>query len=66
MNCKILIQMDANAKVGCEIIKSDPNKISNNGRLLVDLVERQNLAILNANDLCEGVITRHRTTKRNL
>ena len=23
-NCKILIQMDANAKVGCEIIRNDP------------------------------------------
>ena len=61
-NCKILIQMDANAKVGCEIIQNDPNARSNNGGLLLALVERQNLSILNASDLCVGVITRHRKT----
>ena len=54
--------MDANAKVGCDIIKSDPHKLSSNGQLLLELIERQKLSILNANDLCEGVITRHRKT----
>ena len=45
-NCMVIIQMDANAKVGKEIIKDDPNDRSNNGKLLVDLLERQNLTIL--------------------
>ena len=61
-NCGILIQMDANAKVGYEVIRNDPNQLSNNGRVLLELVERQQLSILNANELCEGVITRHRKT----
>ena len=54
--------MDANAKVGFEIIKKDPHCQSQNGRLLVGLIERQNLFILNTSELCEGVITRHRKT----
>ena len=29
-NCHILIQMDANAKVGSQVIKGDPHKMSNN------------------------------------
>ena len=58
--CMVAIEMDANAKVGKEIIKEDPHHQTNNGKLLVDLVERQNLIILNALDLCEGVITRER------
>ena len=61
-NCKILIQMDANAKVGSDVITNDPNKLSCNGGLLLELMSRQNLAILNANALCQGVITRHRKT----
>ena len=55
-NCKILIQMDANAKVGSDVITNDPNKLSCNGDLLLELISRQNLAILNANALCQGVI----------
>ena len=61
-NCRILIQMDANAKVGCEIITNDPCRQSYNGGLLLGLIERENLSILNENDLCEGVITWHRKT----
>ena len=29
---------------------------------LKELIRRQNLAVLNANDLCKMIITRHRTT----
>ena len=60
--CLILIEMDANAKVGSKVIKNDPNAMSENGRLLLDLVDRQNLRILNSSSKCEGVITRQRTT----
>ena len=56
-DCMVAIEMDANAKVGKEIIKEDPHHQTNNGKLLV---ERQNLIILNALDLSEGVITRKR------
>ena len=61
-NCFILVQMDANAKVGVEVLKSDPNKQSENGKLLMDLLMRQNLSLLNGSDRCNGSITRHRRT----
>ena len=59
-NRDIIIQMDANAKLGSDIIKGDPHKMSNNGKLLYDLVERQDLVIVNALDICKGSITRER------
>ena len=54
--------MDANAKVGKEIIKDDPNKQSENGKLLMELLCRQNLHLLNSSDKWNGVITRCRQT----
>ena len=48
--------MDANAKVGDEIIKLDPNSQSSNGTLLVELCKRNNLIICDATQLCQGVI----------
>ena len=59
-NCHILIQMDANAKVGSQIIKGDPHNMSHNGKLLFDIIERQNLTIANTLDICDGTITRER------
>ena len=58
--CLIIIELDANAKVGEEVIKSDPNPCSNNGKLLLDMISRQNMTIANASDKCEGLITRKR------
>merc|ERR1712105_93949 len=55
--------MDANAKVGKTVIKDDPNNVSGNGQLLLDIIDRQNLELLNCSDLCDGVITRNRITK---
>ena len=60
-NCMVLVQMDANAKVGKNIIPSDPNDLSNNGQLLLDLIDREN-----SSPLCHGVITRHRVTQENV
>ena len=54
--------MDANAKLGPELIKSDPNQRSGNGELLIELCERNNLVICNTTYLCQGVITRQRVT----
>ena len=61
-NCLILIQLDANAKIGREKIKEDPNNESPNGRIFLDIVDRQNLTIANTLELCKGVITRERVT----
>ena len=59
-NCYILIQMDANAKVGKNIIKEDQHSISSNGRIMLDFIERQCLIISNSMDICKGVVTRER------
>lgn len=58
----IVIEMDANAKLGDEIINLDPHKISENGKILYEIMERQNLVAVNSMELCNGVITRHRDT----
>ena len=62
-NCLVLIECDANAKLGPEVIKNDPHPQSENGSCLWSLVQRNNLVVVNSSSLCEGVITRHRTTK---
>ena len=56
----VCMQMDGNGKFGKEIINGDPNEISANGRLLLDLINRKSLVIVNSTDKCKGVITRMR------
>ena len=63
--CMILIELDANAKLGSQLIRNDPNKMSENGRLLKNLIDRPSLEVLNNSPLCEGTITRHRVTKNS-
>ena len=60
-NCLTIIQMDANAKVGKVIIKGDPHDATNNGKILLEITERQNMTIVNSLTECKGVITRERT-----
>ena len=59
-SCYICLQLDANGKLGSDVIKGDPNEMSANGNLLMDLVLRQNLIVVNATEKCEGVLTRVR------
>ena len=54
----MLVEMDANSKLGWEIIKNDPNEKSANGDLLLGIIERTNLTVVNSLDLCQGTITR--------
>ena len=60
--CLIIIEMDANAKLGPSIIPSDPNPISSNGSLLLGVMTRQKLTCLNSDHRCRGSITRYRKT----
>ena len=60
--CWILIELDANAKVGDTVLDGDPNRQSPNGKLLLDMMERQNLNILNSSKKCQSKITRERKT----
>ena len=62
----ICIEFDANSKFGNSIIPGDPNEMSSNGRILFDILKRQNLIIVNATEKCEGVITRYKKTARGV
>ena len=64
--CQLIIECDANAKLGCEVIRGDPNNQSNNGAILWSLIERNNLIVANSLQLCEGVITRERITTKGV
>ena len=61
--CLVIMQMDANAKIGNKYIKNDPNHCSKNGKILLELVQRQGMYIGNCDSRCNGTITRERTLK---
>ena len=57
----LIYLFDGNAWLGPSVIKADPHKQNKNGEMLNSfLVRNSNLTLLNASDLCEGVITRSR------
>ena len=61
-NKSIIIQMDANSKLGKNIHPLDPKDQSPNGAVLASIVERNDLIVVNTlQDKCKGVITRRRT-----
>ena len=63
-NCCVIIEMDANSKLGRDILPGDPNlNMDNNGYELYNLLVRQSLHMLNKDYRCSGVITRYRETK---
>ena len=61
----VCIQMDANAKLGRAIVPGDPKEQSKNGEKLLAVIEENGLVVVNALDLCSGVITRSRETVRS-
>ena len=62
----ILIEMDANSKLGSKYIPGDKYNQSENGKLLAGILERHNLVVGNSLDKCSGLITRKRTTKNSV
>ena len=58
----ICIEMDANAKLGGAIVTGDQKEQSKNGKLLEKVVTENDLVVVNAQDLCKGVITRYHKT----
>ena len=54
--------MDANAKLGKQVIPNDPHNMSANGQLLFDVIMRNNMIICNSLEKCDGTITRRRST----
>ena len=62
----VFIQADANSKLGPDIIKGDPHKQTQNGKLLSDIVDRHALNVINSQtNKCKGLITRRRITKKS-
>ena len=58
--CGLIIELDCNAKLGKNIIEGDPHDMSNNGKLLWDIVQRRNCVVVNSTKKCHGSITRSR------
>ena len=60
----VVLQMDGNMWAGDRIIKSDPKKQNQNGKLFeAFLVKNSHLSVVNALPICEGDITRVRHTR---
>ena len=58
----VCMELDANSKLGPKIIPGDPHSQSENGKLLEDFLEENDLIVVNGMDVCEGNITRFRKT----
>ena len=58
----VIIELDANSKIGKNHIPHDPHEMSPKGALLRAIIERHNLIIGNASSKCQGTFTRRRTT----
>ena len=59
----VIIEMDANSKLGAKYVEKDPHQMSPNGSILAGIIERHNLTVANGSDKCKGIITRKRITK---
>ena len=61
----IFIQLDANSKLGPEVIKGDPHKQSENGKILAAIIKRNAMIVMNSvESKCIGMITRRRITRK--
>ena len=58
----VLVEADFNSKLGKKFIPKDPHPQSENGKLLANIINRQNLIVANGLMTCEGTITRKRVT----
>ena len=59
----VIIQMDANSKLGKNIIPNGPKAQSPNGKVLEGVINQNGLIVVNSlNQKCKGVITRRKTT----
>ena len=58
----VCIELDANSKLGPMFIPGDPKPQSRNGKLLSNVILENGLIVVNGNELCTGLITRHRKT----
>ena len=59
-DCGLIMELDCNANLGKDITEGDPHNMSNNGKLLWEIIQRRNCTVVNSTDKCSGVITRSR------
>ena len=62
----VIIMGDLNSKLGPEFINKDPHSITENGRILSGILERNALIVVNGLEVCKGLITRERSTVDNI
>jgi exonuclease III len=62
IGASVIIEFDANSKLGPELLPGDPHQQSTNGSMLAGIITRQNLIIGNSLSKTTGLITRQRTT----
>ena len=58
--CSIIIEMDANSKLGKKYFSGYPHGQTPNGSLLAGIIDRHNLIVGNGTTKCKGTITRTR------
>ena len=59
----IIVMGDLNSKLRPDFIKNDPEQITENGKILGGIPNRNTLTVVNGlGEICKGVITRERTT----
>ena len=57
----LILQMDGNLHAGPGLVKNDPNPVNQNGKMFLEFLEQNpSLNVVNALDLCTGLITRRR------
>ena len=62
-NKSVIIELDANSKLGKKYVKNDPHEMSANGKILSGIIERKGLVVANSLEgKSSGLITRKRTT----
>ena len=62
----IIVQLDANSKLGPDLVPGDRHQQSDNGRLLAQIISRHGLLIGNSLKQCKGLITRKKVTKERI
>ena len=50
---EVYIEMDANSKLGPDVIKGDPHHQTPNGKILLSIIERNGLKVINGLEKCE-------------
>ena len=63
VNDDVLIELDANSKLGPELIPGDMHSQSMNGKILAAIIARHGLVLGNSMKQCVGLVTRKRITK---